>query len=237
MEEANLLNVPSSGQITEGPTTSLVEQTLEFVFSELANWRDDPNRPAEDVEERLNAQLCKYLNVAASDRFPMVFFHHEEKQTGTRRVDISALPKKSGIVLGLTYYSIYDPFLVLEGKRLPAPSANREREYLTGHPKKSGGIQRFKLALHGAEQTTAAIVGYVQSGTLREWFSRINEWIDNEAENKDMTGEDWTSAEKLLGFKEDAKLHIALSSSVHPRANTAFSPQIQLRHFWVAMVN
>lgn len=236
MADALPLNVPSRGRITEGPTTSLVERTLEFVFSELATWRDDPDRPQEDAEERLNAQLCKYLNVAASDRFPMVFFHHEEKQTGTRRVDMSAL-SKSGIVLGLTYHSIYEPFLVLEGKRLPAPSADREREYVTGRTKKSGGIQRFKLALHGARQTTAAIVGYVQSGNLREWLSIINEWIGNETENKDTTGEDWTSAEKLLGFKEDAKLHIALSSSAHPRNKSAVSPEIQLRHFWVAMVN
>jgi hypothetical protein len=209
---------------------------LEFVFSELPTWRDDPDRPPEDAEERLNAQLCKYLNVAASDRFPMVFFHHEEKQTGTRRVDMSAL-SKSGIVLGLTYHSIYDPFLVLEGKRLPAPSADREQEYVTGRTKKSGGIQRFKLALHGAQQTTAVIVGYVQSGNLREWFSRINEWIGNEAESKDVVGEDWSSTEQLLDFKEDGNLHIAVSSSAHPRDNSSVSPEIQLRHFWVAMAN
>ena len=71
MTDALPLDIPSRGRITEGPTTSLVEQTLVFVFSELASWRDDPDRPPEDAEERLNAQLCKYLNVAASDRFPM----------------------------------------------------------------------------------------------------------------------------------------------------------------------
>lgn len=230
------LNAPNRGRITEGPTTSLVERTLEFVFSELANWRDDPDRPTEDAEERLNAQLCKYLNVAASDRFPMVFFHHEEKQTGTRRVDISAL-SKSGIVLGLTYHSIYDSFLVLEGKRLPAPSSDREREYVSGRAKKSGGIQRFKLALHGAQQTTAAIVGYVQSGNLREWLSRINEWIGDEAESKDTTGEDWSLAEQLRDFKDDAQKRIAVCSSAHPRDKSAVSGQIKLRHFWVAMAN
>jgi hypothetical protein len=236
MADAIPLNDPSQGRITEGPTTSLVERTLEFVFSELATWRDDPARSAEDAEERLNAQLCKYLNVAASDRFPMVFFHHEEKQAGTRRVDMSAL-SKSGIVLGLTYHSIYDPFIVFEGKRLPAPSADREREYVTGRTRKSGGIQRFKLALHGARQTTAAIVGYVQSGNLREWLSRINEWIGDEALSKDTSAEDWSLAEQLLDFKEDAKLRIAVSSSAHPRDKSAVSPQIQLRHLWVAMVN
>lgn len=236
MEDALLLNLSSGGRITEGPTTSLVERTLEFVTSELAAWRDDPDRPREDAEERLNAQLCKYLNVAASDRFPMAFFHHEEKQTGIRRVDMSAV-SKSGIVLGLTYHSIYDPFLVFEGKRLPAPSPDREREYVTGRAKKSGGIQRFKLALHGSRQTTAAIVGYVQSGNLPEWLWRINEWIGNEAKDKDTTEENWSLEEKLVDFKEDAKLNIALSWSVHTRDKSAVSPQIQLCHFWVGMVN
>lgn len=234
MADALPLDVPSRGRITEGPTTSVAERTLEFVFSELANWRDDPDRPSEDAEERLNAQLCKFLNVAASNRFPMVFFHYEEKQTRSRRVDISALPKRA-ILLGLTYHSIYDPFLVLEGKRLPAPSTDREREYVTGHTRKSGGIQRFKLALHGASQTRAAIIGYVQSGNLREWLSKINQWIRDEAENKDVSGEDWSLAEQLLGFNEDASLRVANSSSEHVRDSPAVSPQIQLRHFWVVM--
>ncbi len=230
------LNISSQGRITEGPITSLVERTLEFVYSELAIWRDDPDRSPEDAEERLNAQLCKYLNVAASNRFPMVFFHHEEKQTGSRRVDISALPR-AGTILSLTYHSIYDPFLVFEGKRLPAPSADREREYVTGRTKRSGGIQRFKLALHGAKQTTAVIVGYVQSRSLREWLSIINGWIENEVESKDALGEDWSLAEQLLDFKEDADRRVAVSSSAHSRDKSAISPKIRLRHFWVAMVD
>jgi hypothetical protein len=209
---------------------------LDFVSSELATWRDDPSRPSEDAEERLNAQLCKHLNVAASDRFPMIYFHHEEKQTGTRRVDLSAL-SKTAIVLGQTYHSIYDPFLVIEGKRLPAPSADREREYVTGFAKTSGGIQRFKLALHGAQQTTAAIVGYVQSGDLRAWLSKVNQWISDAAVSMDTSGEGWSLAEQLTDFKQDTSLRIAVSSSVHTRDESAVSRQIQLRHFWVAMTS
>jgi len=82
------------------------------VHSELPGWRDDPNRPPEDAEERLNAQLCKYLNVTSRSRFPMVHFSHEEKQTATRRVDMSALPI-AAVIIGETYHTIYDPFLVL----------------------------------------------------------------------------------------------------------------------------
>jgi hypothetical protein len=167
---------PGRGQISKGPTDALVERTLEFVRSELPVWRDDPDRPTEDAEERLNAQLCKYLNVTARSRFPMVHFSHEEKQTGTRRVDMSALPV-GALIIGETYHTIYEPFLVFEAKRLPAPSYDREKEYVIGGATKLGGIQRFKLSLHGARQNTAAIIGYIQKDTLEDWHSRINKWI------------------------------------------------------------
>jgi len=236
MADSLPLNFPSLGRITEGPTASLVERTLEFVFSELGAWRDDPSRPLEVAEERLNAQLCQCLNVAALDRFPMVLFHHEEKQAGRSRVDMSAHPK-SGTVVGSTYYSIYSPFLVFEGKRLPAPSADREREYVSGRTRKSGGIQRFKLGLHGSQHTKAAIVGYVQSGSLREWLSKLNGWIGDEVEDSSQTGEDWKLAEQLLAFKEDTNLRVASSASTHARDKSAVSPEIQIHHFWVVMPN
>src|ERR1700758_3304164 len=111
----------SSGRISQGPASNLAARTLQFVDEQLAKWRDDPDRKEDDSEEVLNAQLCKFLSVAARDQFPMIHFHHEERQTGRRRVDVSALPTKK-LIIGATYHSIYDPFLVFEGKRLPAPS-------------------------------------------------------------------------------------------------------------------
>ena len=100
-----------------------------------------------------------------------------------------------------------------------------------------GEFERFKSALHGAQQTTAAIVGYVQSGNLREWLSRINEWIGDEAESKDTTAEDWSLAEQLRDFKDDSQKRIAVCSSAHPRDKSAIPATIKIRHFWVAMAN
>jgi len=229
------LDTPSLGRITEGPTASLVSRTLEFVSSELPTWRDDPTRAEVEAEEDLNSQLCKYLNVAASERFPMVHFSHEERQTGIRRVDIAALPKHQ-IILGITFQSIYDPFLVVEGKRLPAPSKSREREYVTGGSSRLGGIQRFKLALHGAKQTTVAMIGYVQSGTCSEWLTRINQWIIDEVKKDEAEAQEkWTSEEILDHFKEKPSLRVAESASIHSRAASAVSPEVNIRHIWVAM--
>jgi hypothetical protein len=230
------MSEPGRGEISEGPTDALIERTLEFVHTELAGWRDDPDRAPEEAEERLNAQLCKYLNVAASHRFPMVLFSHEEKQTATRRVDMSAIPISGGFI-GQTYHTIYDPFLVFEGKRLPAPSHSREREYVTGGTKKSGGIQRFKLALHGAQQKTAAIIGYVQTGNLESWHSLINHWIRELASDTTAVDEKWFVDEQLADLAADHALHIASASSLHRRNELAISPEIRIRHLWVVMQN
>lgn len=226
----------SRGRISEGPTASLIERTLEFVRAELAGWRDDPDRAPEEAEEHLNAQLCKYLNVAARKRFPMVLFSHEEKQTGTRRVDMSALPHAGGFI-GQTYHTIYDPFLVFEGKRLPAPSSGREREYVTGGAEKSGGIQRFKLGLHGARQTIAAMIGYVQNHDVDSWCSLINRWIRELANDTTVAEEKWSLAEQLEAPTGDGALRIASTSSMHTRTGSAISNKVRIRHLWVVMSN
>lgn len=229
---------PSSiniGRISEGPTTTLVESTLRFVAGALGSWRDDPHRPEEESEERLNAQLCKYLNVAASVCFPMVLFSHEEKQTGTRRVDFAANPSNATFV-GKTYRTIYDPFVVFEGKRLPAPSKSREREYVSGANEYSGGIQRFKRGLHGATVEEAAIVGYLQDGTFDAWFTRVNEWISEEARQPSAPDETWAHTEQLASLSVTTQEGVAQATSKHSRKNSQEGAEIRLRHLWVQML-
>src|SRR4051794_24713290 len=113
---------------------TLVDETLAFVRRELSGWRDDPERPEETAEEKLNLQLCKYLNVRARHDFPMAHFNHEEPQGPFRRIDLSVTPE-SIIVAGTRAYTKYEPYLVMEGKRLPAPTKSRQQEYVTGHQK------------------------------------------------------------------------------------------------------
>ena len=56
----------------------------------------------------------------------MAIFHHEEYQTGRRRIDMSA-KTESIILAGTRKFTKYDPYLVIEGKRLPAPTATARR--------------------------------------------------------------------------------------------------------------
>lgn len=212
---------------------SLIEQTIEFVWKCLTPWRNDPDRPFAEGEEELNAQFHNFLQSCANETFPMVLFQHEQRQEGRRRVDLSAKPATKIIIEGVTYTK-YQPILVIEGKRLPAPSKIREREYVSGGQNLSGGIQRFKLGLHGKEHATVIILGYLQQGELQEWHSCINEWISDLASN---APSDWGNHELLAAFSHHCKGQKARTSSVHPRLKECKTPEIQILHFWIQMIN
>ena len=221
-----------TGRITRGidPGT-LAMKTLAFVQQQLPKWRDNPNRSEVDAEEELNSQLCKHLNVAAPREFPMVHFSHEERQPGRRRVDLAANPVAPTLIAGQKY-SEFDPFLVIEGKRLPAPAKDREREYVTGYEKRSGGIQRFKLGLHGSKLSNAAIIGYVQKHHCTKWFSTVNQWIMELV--ADSNAVDWSGTDTLHSFVDNHEKRMARCESIHSRIDSR-SAQIQLTHLWIEM--
>jgi hypothetical protein len=124
---------------------------------------------------------------------------------------------------------------VFEGKRLPTPPRKRQREYVTGGSDKSGGIQRFKLALHGALQATGVMVGYIQKDDSVAWISLINQWIRDLAATGGESDETWSEDEQLADFSKDASLRTASASSECARSSTAVSSRIKLRHLWVEM--
>ena len=187
------------------PNDGPVPRTLEFIRDQLPAWRDDPQRPRDPSERHLNASLCSFLNSrhARSD-FPMVSFQPEEPQTGPRDVDFGVHGADS-ILVGTRHYTIYKPFLVIEAKRLPAPQPkDREKEYVTGGEKLSGGIQRFKLGLHGAQVETAAMVGYIERGIPDQWLRVINGWIRELAAMPRTEECPWNASEILQAGQADA---------------------------------
>jgi hypothetical protein len=224
------------GKITSGlaPGT-LALKTIDFVRDQLPFWRDDPSRPDEQSENRLNLQLCKFLNTKARNDFPMVHFEHEEYQPDGRSVDVSASPV-TGAIIGASLYTIYDPVIVFECKRLPAPSSDREKEYVTGGIKrKNGGIQRFKLGLHGANHDMAAMIGYLQEGSASYWHDKINKWIVELSSGGMADVCVWSRSEMLEKLKEDSSMGIANCQSTHDRIGSAKSNKILIRHLWIKM--
>ncbi|MBW7989567.1 MAG: hypothetical protein FVQ84_06060 [Planctomycetes bacterium] len=230
-------NTSSIGQITCGITLkTLVLETIGFVHDQLPAWRDDPNRTNEQSENKLNLQLCKFLDSRARKVFPMVCFYHEEYQAGRRSVDLSASLAESKVIEA-KIYSIYDTILVLEGKRIPAPSSDREKEYVTGTTsgKISGGIQRFKLGLHGAKHNLVAMIGYVQDRSACHWHKKINGWISELVSNLIGDGCIWTADEILKAFKRDTSRGIDRYLSIHSRTDDLVNHEIELHHLWITI--
>jgi len=224
------------GQITTGiEQYTLVLRTISFVRRKLPAWRDDPDRPAEQAEDKLNLQLCKFLDSSARNDFPMVRFDHEEYQSDNRRIDLSASTVESTII-GASLHTIYDPILVFECKRLPAPSQNREKEYVTGGEKSiSGGIQRFKLGLHGANLNLAAMIAYVQERSASDWHHEINGWISALCSGVMRDGCVWNEGETLEALEEDVSEGVTNCRSVHRRTGSRSSSEIEIHHLWIIM--
>ncbi len=223
----------SSGKITSGiaRVDTLALSTISFVYEQLPSWRDDPDRPDEIAEDKLNLQLCKYLDTRARFDFPMVRFDREEPQTCRRRVDLAASPAKT-TKIGARTHTIYDPFLVLEGKRLPAPSSAREREYVTGLEERTGGIQRFKLGLHGANMVLATMIAFIQEKSPSDWYGEVNKWI---VELGDSSMKDvciWSADETLSSTDENQSKGVARYLSAHSREKL---DKITIHHLWVRM--
>ena len=226
-----------TGKITSGIKFRTFQLTIiTFILQQLPSWRDDYDRPNEQSEDKLNLQLCKFLDSHARYDFPMIRFDHEEYQADRRRVDMSASPAKS-IFLEAKPYTIYDPVLVLEGKRIPAPSSHGKKEYVTGPtPEKiSGGIQRFKLGLHGAKHNLALMIGYLQNNTTRYWYVKINSWILELVKYPIGDGCVWTADETLKAFERDASRGIYSYRSIHSRTGDLVNNEIELHHLWVTM--
>jgi len=229
----------SSGKITSGIKPPAIPLgIIAFMRQQLPAWRDDPDRSREDSELMLNPQLCKFLDIRARSEFPMIAFSHEEPQASGRHVDVSVLAVE-GIIIEAQSYTKYDPILVIECKRIPAPSKDRQKEYVTGTKadKTSGGIQRFKLGLHGARLDMVAMIGYVQEGTASHWLDEINGWILELVSNPLGDGCVWNPIEVLKKIGEDRSKRVFSYRSVHRRTNNAASEEIEIHHLWIMMLN
>lgn len=237
MAEPDELASGSVGALTykPAPGETLVPQTLSFVLAQLPAWRDDPARPAHSNENQMNSSLCDFLATQSRTNFPMVRFKHQDLQTTTHTVDLGVHGLEKITIVDTHGYSIYQPFLVIEAKRLPAPSKDREREYVAGAGKPSGAIERFRLGLHGAGVETAAIVGYIESETPEYWHSTVNRWISTTFTRTGAQSCTWAKADELSNLAFDEECGTSSSESNHERVGKCCTRSIMIRHLWVVM--
>ena len=230
-----------TGRLAFGPAEEdrLVTRTLEFIREQLPAWRDDPRRPTKVAEKGLNSSLSDFLDVKSRTHLPMARFKHESPQAARRTVDIGVHGLDEPTMIGTRSYGIYEPFLVIECKRLPSPGGkDREREYVIGfdgpNDSPTGGIQRFKLGLHGSGVEVAAIVGYIEQHDSNHWHEEINQWLADLVTSQSIDGTTWSVSERLQDLVADTE-NIAWSDSEHARIGNCITPEIHLRHIWVTM--
>jgi hypothetical protein len=182
-------------------------------------------------EKGITNRLCKILS-----GHKLLYFHHEgmeDEETGiSASVDVEAIATTK-TVFEARLYAREDTLMAIEAKRLPAPSPkSREREYLVGSDKHSGGVERFKLGIHGKRSSAWAMIGYVQQRDFKFWRGIINSWIDDLSVNGKPHGF-WESTEKLEMVAETvATGHYR---SRHKRQDDAKSDRIEVEHLWVLL--
>jgi len=211
-----------------------LETVIDFIYGQLAGWRDDHGRPPATAETRLTAQLCQFLNSATRMAgLDMIVFQAEvpDPVAGGRTLDLVPGPRGCVIWIDGRRHSLYDPILPIECKRLPTPVAkDRERrEYLHTQRRTTGGVQRFKSGAHGSAHGVGVMIGYVQTGTHQQWLARINGWI-RVLTRAGIMG--WSHRDALQHTADDATLHIARHRSENARTSAA---PITLHHLWIDM--
>jgi hypothetical protein len=201
---------------------AIIKTVILFVYHQLAPWRYNPYRTQETGEPRLTNDLVTYLSKKARNEEQNFLFNHEEPQTGRHTIDFAAFPagEEDDYTKNIT---------VFECKRLPAPSPNRENEYITG---KLGGVQRFKLEKHGAKHESVGMVGYIQAGEIKDNLDKINDYItDLRLKTSDGTLK-WDEDKILTIFEDDISMGVCYSLSVHQRVT--LSP-ITIHHLWIVL--
>jgi hypothetical protein len=203
-----------------------VNNIIGFVYEQLDGWRNNPRLPMGKTEPALNPDLPKYLNACVRKTELEIQFAHEEPQGNRRSIDFSVSYEDTA-----KYNEI---ITVFECKRLPEEEKYRKDEYVTGHKQKSGGIQRFKLELHGKMHTVVGMIGYVQKDSCPEWQVIINNCIYSLCGKPDENSLIWNTGEHLVEIEYDMKHRKYYGTSTHPRTTV---PDVTIHHLWVEMTS
>nr|WP_319398831.1 hypothetical protein [uncultured Carboxylicivirga sp.] len=226
----------SSGKLTNGiEIDSSIKSVVEFIEIYFSEFAEKVKGKIDTSEKSLTDKLCKYLNRNASS-YPFYFQHEnvENSESGNSpQTDIGTLSVSEHLIVGDRSYGEFDSFFSMEAKRLPTPGQYREKEYVIGHNKPCGGIERFKKEIHGKNLCFAAIIGYVQQEDANHWFLKINEWI---SELIVTSPNEWNEKEKLvLKSKENNRVSKLFSKNLLLTSGEEDS-FINLFHFWINLI-
>jgi len=227
----------SSGMLTEGiEPDSSIKSVVEFIEIHFTKFSKKVKGEITTSEKSLTDKLCKYFN-RNTGNYPF-YFHHENVENHASGIspqtDIGTLSEKEKLIVGDRSYGEFDSFFSIEAKRLPTPGQNREKEYVIGKDRPSGGIERFKKKIHGKNLKCAAVIGYIQKEDANHWFLKINDWI---GELVASNPEFWKDDDKLIKLNTELN---GLNKFISKNFRSEVDRQedcINLFHFWISLTD
>ncbi len=227
----------SSGQLTSGiELDSSIKSVIEFIEVYFTEFSQKVKGEITTSEKSLTDRVCKYFNRNAG-KYPFYFQHEnvEDHTTGkSPQIDIATLSRSEQIIIGDRSYNEFDPFFAIEAKRLPTPGHKREKEYVVGHERQCGGIERFKKEIHGKNLKFAAIIGYIQEKNGNHWFLKINEWIGELITSNPAF---WKKDDRLIKQNTKPKGLDKFISKNFKSDDNGQEEFINLFHFWISLVD
>lgn len=203
----------------------IIENVVSFIEINLVKFQQEYINEENDSEERISQFLTNFLSDSAKDE-AFIFCKEaiqEQEKGNDRRVDIGVFMHRFD----------RSPFFTIEAKRLPTPGADREREYVIGiKKKKSGGIERYKLNLHGTDINKSAIVAYIEKNDFNFWLQEINSWIDDLVNGDQNDGIEWSQNDKLINGVDLSLDKVKKYSATHSRITK--SP-ISIMHYFIGI--
>ena len=206
------------------------DMVVEFLKTNLPQFAKSVLNANIENENGLNSRLSRFITNAAAQE---IFFADRESMEDETRGNSPAAD--IGIFLRVEDAGIDPPLItVFEGKRLTTKLPNkRRREYVIGREEGGkhihcGGIERFKLAIHGGKLNHAGMIGYLQDGIADSWREKINTWIcDLCSQPFDPA---WSEREQLTLWKTDGR--VTECSSIVNRVGS----KLHLTHLWLDLV-
>ncbi len=165
-----------------------MDQILLFIDNHISEflpyYRQNNKSEKENWISNLLILHFNFCNNESGGYLPYQFSKNPPQADSTKETDI-------GVYVN-TRNSIAIPIIEFEAKRFSESSNNQEYVYGV-----RGGIERFKKGEHSGHLKVCGMFAYVQSRTIEEWFSKVNEWLIDQSQNNTNDLISWIEDEQL----------------------------------------
>lgn len=200
-------------QFDHVPQAPYLATVLDIIRKGIANKKG--NLKLKDNEDIKNQKLSNAFNVIGTQNEKLwIGASQEHKSNKQSREDIYFYLNDGN----------YTRIFYIEGKRLPKSNTISQEEYVSGistSGKPSGGIERYKLGIHGEPQRLECngLIAYIENKTIDEWETIINNSIVSH----------YPGDLRLLHYKSFANEY----TSTHRYSYNIIKNYFKMHHFWI----